>query len=192
MAKLTNTDVINVLKSASKKDLAFISNVLNRVQKKNVSLYEAARIERHQPGEKVMFNDKNGIPHVGVVKKIMTKRVRVFDKTAKAEISIAPQLLKDYVPKQYKPRSIAVPKAVSGAPLNTVIKPHEAKKVAEAIKPKRAYHRRSPEEIAKAKAEAAKKPKRAYNRRTPEEIAAHKAFEANRVKRKYVRKGKAQ
>jgi hypothetical protein len=188
MAKLTNTDVINVLKSASKKDLAFISNVLNRVQKKNVSLYEAARIERHQPGEKVLINTKDGIPHVGVVQKIMTKRVRVFDKTARTVINIAPQQLKEYVPKKYKPRGIDVPKVVSGAPLNPVIKAKDAKKIVEKPRTKRAYNRRSPEELAKAKL-AAPKPKRAYHRRSPEEIAAHKAYEATRVKRKYERKG---
>lgn len=97
-------NLLNALKTAKPKELKFVASVLDRSMKKGISIYEAAKIEKYQPGTKVTFSDKNGNQHVAIVEKVMTKRVRLFDKTSKAIVNIYPQQLRAYVPKVYTSR----------------------------------------------------------------------------------------
>lgn len=102
---MLNDNLLNALKSAKPKELKFVASVLDRSIKKGISIFEAAKIEKYQPGSKVTFLDSRGTEHVAVVEKLMTKRVRVFDKTAKTIVNIYPQQLKAYIPKVYAPRA---------------------------------------------------------------------------------------
>lgn len=101
---ILNENLLNALKGAKLKEIKFVASILDRSIKKGISIYEAAKIEKYQPGTKVTFSDKDGITHVAIVEKIMTKRVRLFDKTTKAIVNIYPQQLKTYVPKVYGAR----------------------------------------------------------------------------------------
>lgn len=101
---ILNDNLLNALKTAKPKEVKFVASILERSLKKGISIYEAAKIEKYQPGTKVTFTDANGTEHIGIVEKVMTKRIRLFDKTAKSVVNIYPQKLKAYVPKTYAPR----------------------------------------------------------------------------------------
>ena len=101
---ILNDNLLNALKSAKPKELRYVAGILGRSIKSGISIYEAAKIEKYQPGTKVTFSDRNGTEHIAIVEKVMTKRIRLFDKTAKAVVNIYPQLLKPYVPKVYASR----------------------------------------------------------------------------------------
>jgi hypothetical protein len=101
---MLNDNLLNALKTAKPKELKFVASVLDRSIKKGISIYEAAKIEKYQPGTKVTFNDKIGNQHIAIVEKVMTKRIRLFDKTTKSIVNIYPQQLRTYVPKTYAPR----------------------------------------------------------------------------------------
>lgn len=111
---ILNDNLLNALKSAKKQELNFVARVLDRSMKKHISIYEAAKIEKYQPGTKVNFTDKSGIEHIAIVEKVMTKRVRLFDKTTKSIVNIYPQQLRTYVPKTYAPRQEKTIRAESG------------------------------------------------------------------------------
>lgn len=111
---ILNDNLLNALKSAKKAELNFVARVLDRSIKKSISIYEAAKIEKYQPGTKVTFNDKNGTEHIAIVERVMTKRIRLFDKTSKSIVNIYPQQLKSYVPKVYAPRQGKTMQATTG------------------------------------------------------------------------------
>ena len=133
---ILNDNLLNALKSAKPKEVKYVANILDRSIKKGISIYEAAKIEKYQPGTKVTFSDKSGFQHVGVVEKVMTKRIRLFDKTTKAIVNIYPQYLRAYIPKTYAPRMVGnkveesapiakrkyVRKAISGVDLTPLLK----------------------------------------------------------------------
>lgn len=102
---ILNDVLLNALKTAKPKEVKFVASILDRSIKKGISIYEAAKIEKYQPGTKVTFTDVHGNEHVGVVEKVMTKRIRLFDKTSKSVVNIYPQKLKAYVPRTYAPRT---------------------------------------------------------------------------------------
>lgn len=160
---ILNENLLNALKGAKPKELKFVASVLNRSMTKGISIYEAAKIEKYQPGTKVTFSDSGGNQHVAIVEKIMTKRIRLFDKTTKAIVNIYPQQLKAYVPKVYATRGET--KVASTT-------------TADATRIKRKYTKR-----AISKVNATPRVKRKYVRKT---IQATNA--APRTKRKYVRK----
>lgn len=160
---ILNDNLLNALKTAKPKELKYVASVLDRSIKKGISIYEAAKIEKYQPGTKVTFSDKSGNQHIAIVEKVMTKRIRLFDKTSKAIVNIYPQQLRAYVPKTYAPRS------------------ESAKVNASTIQIKRKYDRKI-----HAGADLAPRVKRKYVRK------AHDTVEATPiVKRKYVRKAHA-
>lgn len=101
---ILNNNLLNALKTAKPKEIQYVAGILARSVKKGISIYQAAKIEKYQAGTKVTFNDKNGIEHVAIVEKVMTKRVRLFDKTTKSIVNLYPEQLKTYVKKVYAPR----------------------------------------------------------------------------------------
>ena len=101
---ILNNNLLTALKSAKPKELKFVASILDRSIKKGISIYEAAKIEKYQPGTKVTFSDRYGNVHVGIVEKPMTKRIRIFDKTTKSVVNVYPNLLRDYVAKSGTPR----------------------------------------------------------------------------------------
>lgn len=109
---MTNDTVLSALKSATPKELVFINKVINRSMRKHISINEAVKIEKFQPGSKVTFSDKDGKTRIGDVRKVMSKKIRIFDRKAKAEVAILPQELSPYEPKKRG----ATPKAKAEAP----------------------------------------------------------------------------
>ena len=196
---ILNDNLLNALKSAKPKEVRYVANILDRSIKKGISIYEAAKIEKYQPGTKVTFSDKSGFQHVGVVEKVMTKRIRLFDKTTKAIVNIYPQHLRAYVPKTYAPRMegnkveestpIAkrkyVRKAISGVDSPTRVKRKYVRKahtiVASAPRVKRKYVRKAISGVDLTP--LLKKYARASNVKTTP---------IGRIKRKYVRKAVVQ
>ncbi len=173
---MLNDNLLTALKTAKPKELKFVASVLDRSIKKGISIYEAAKIEKYQPGTKVTFSDKSGNQHVAVVEKVMTKRIRLFDKTTKSIVNIYPQQLRTYVPKTYAPRVGA--KA----------------KVQEEVRTKRKYVRKS-----LAEANAPVREKRKYVKKVKAGVDLSPLLKkygkqndaanpVTRTKRKYVRK----
>lgn len=140
---ILNNNLLTALKSAKPKELKFVAGVLDRSLKKGISIYEAAKIEKYQPGTKVTFSDRFGNVHVGIVERPMTKRIRIFDKTTKSVVNVYPNLLRDYVAKTNTPR---MGKTDTGDELvrtkRKYVRKTEAQKNAEA-RPKRKYVKRA-------------------------------------------------
>ena len=159
---ILNNNLLTALKSAKPKELKFVAGVLDRSLKKGISIYEAAKIEKYQPGTKVTFSDRFGNVHVGIVERPMTKRIRIFDKTTKSVVNVYPNLLRDYVAKTNTPR---MGKTDTGDEL---------------VRTKRKYVRKT-----ETNNSVESKPKRKYVFKTE----AQKNAEA-RPKRKYVKRAK--
>lgn len=127
---ILNDTLLNALKTAKPKEVKYVASILERSIKKGISIYEAAKIEKYQPGTKVTFTDVHGTEHVGVVEKVMTKRIRLFDKTSKSIVNIYPQKLKAYVPRTYTPRTAKETVKAKVAPENRVKRKYTKKATA--------------------------------------------------------------
>lgn len=174
---ILNDNLLNALKAAKPKEVKYVASILDRSMKKGISIYEAAKIEKYQPGTKVTFSDKGGNQHVAIVEKVMTKRIRLFDKTTKAIVNIYPQYLRAYVPKTYATRSEStmVVDATSRVKRKYVKKVQASADLAPRVK--RKYVKKA--QVGVDLAPLLKKYARASNVKTPP-IGA--------IKRKYVRK----